>query len=441
MAAHGSAFPIAKLALNNSVPPILMASLRMGLVLIILIPFWRFRIPNKKYFLPLLAFSISMGVMVYVFMNLSLYHSSIISPIIVGSQFSPIKSLATLPMALSIVGVAIFAIFAAKLMSIIGRRAGFIFASVGSSLAALMAAYSIIIESFLLFNLGCFLLGAGVAFSHQYRFAAVETVSKDMAPKAISIILLAGIGSAFIGPNLANISKEIIPEHLYAGSYIALAILTLSSTIFLLFYKDNHKPNNFVKKDTRSYFELISQPRFLQALIASAFAYAVMSFLMTATPISMHVMEKISLSKTGLVIQLHIAAMFLPSLITGNLIKKFGHSKIMYAGVVLFSITILTSLFEQNFVNYLTALVFLGFGWNFLFISGTSLLVLTYKEDEKFKAQGFNDLIVYSIQAVASLSAGIFLNLTSWKTMNLICIIFLIIIVISTLRADFKEKK
>ena len=360
---------------------------------------------------------------------------------IIGSQFSPIRSLATLPMALSIVGVAIFAIFAAKVMSIIGRRAGFIFASVGSSLAALMAAYSIIIESFLLFNLGCFLLGAGVAFSHQYRFAAVETVNKDMAPKAISIILLAGIGSAFIGPNLANISKEIIPEHLYAGSYIALAILTLSSTIFLLFYKDNHKPNNFVKKDTRSYFELISQPRFLQALIASAFAYAVMSFLMTATPISMHVMEKISLSKTGLVIQLHIAAMFLPSLITGNLIKKFGHSKIMYAGVFLFSITILTSLFEQNFVNYLTALVFLGFGWNFLFISGTSLLVLTYKEDEKFKAQGFNDLIVYSIQAVASLSAGIFLNLTSWKTMNLICIIFLIIIFISTLRADFKEKK
>ena len=360
---------------------------------------------------------------------------------IIGSQFSPIKSLATLPMALSIVGVAIFAIFAAKVMSIIGRRAGFIFASVGSSLAALMAAYSIIIESFLLFNLGCFLLGAGVAFSHQYRFAAVETVSKDMAPKAISIILLAGIGSAFIGPNLANISKEIISEHLYAGSYIALAILTLSSTIFLLFYKDNHKSNNFVKKDTRSYFELISQPRFLQALIASAFAYAVMSFLMTATPISMHVMEKISLSKTGLVIQLHIAAMFLPSLITGNLIKKFGHSKIMYAGVFLFSITILTSLFEQNFVNYLTALVFLGFGWNFLFISGTSLLVLTYKEDEKFKAQGFNDLIVYSIQAVASLSAGIFLNLTNWKTMNLICIIFLIIIVISTLRADFKEKK
>ena len=359
---------------------------------------------------------------------------------IIGSQFSPIKSLATLPMALSIVGIAIFAFFAAKIMSIIGRRAGFILASVGSSLAALMASYSIIIESFLLFNLGCFLLGAGVAFSHQYRFAAVETVNKDMAPKAISIILLAGIGSAFIGPNLANISKEIISDHLYAGSYVALAILTLSSTIFLLFYEDNHRLSNFVEKNTRSYFELIGQPRFLQALIASSFAYAVMSFLMTATPISMHVMEKISLAKTGLVIQLHIAAMFLPSLITGNLIKKFGHSKIMYSGVLLFSITILTSLFEQNFINYLIALIFLGFGWNFLFISGTSLLVLSYKEEEKFKAQGFNDLIVYTVQAIASLSAGIFISLTSWKTMNLVCIIFLIIIIISTLRADLKQR-
>ena len=359
---------------------------------------------------------------------------------IIGSQFSPIKSLATLPMALSIVGIAIFAFFAAKIMSIIGRRAGFILASVGSSLASLMASYSIIIESFLLFNLGCFLLGAGVAFSHQYRFAAVETVNKDMAPKAISIILLAGIGSAFIGPNLANISKEIISDHLYAGSYVALAILTLSSTIFLLFYEDNHRPSNFVKKNTRSYFELIGQPRFLQALIASSFAYAVMSFLMTATPISMHVMEKISLAKTGLVIQLHIAAMFLPSLITGNLIKKFGHSKIMYSGVLLFSITILTSLFEQNFINYLIALIFLGFGWNFLFISGTSLLVLSYKEEEKFKAQGFNDLIVYTVQAIASLSAGIFISLTSWKTMNLVCIIFLIIIIVSTFRADLKQR-
>ena len=86
--AYGSAFPITKLALNDSVPPILMSSLRMGIVLIILIPYWRFKIPEKKYLPSLIAFSISMGVLVYVFMTLSLYHSSIISPVIVGSQLA-----------------------------------------------------------------------------------------------------------------------------------------------------------------------------------------------------------------------------------------------------------------------------------------------------------------------------------------------------------------
>ena len=88
MIAHGSAFPVAKLALNNSVPPILMASLRMGMVLVLLIPFWKFKLPEKKYIKSLIIFSISMGVMVYVFMNLSLFHSTIISPIILGSQLA-----------------------------------------------------------------------------------------------------------------------------------------------------------------------------------------------------------------------------------------------------------------------------------------------------------------------------------------------------------------
>ena len=85
---HGSAFPFTKLVLNESVPPILMASLRMGMVLILLIPFWRFKVPQKKYILSLIAFSISMGVMVYLFMTLALYHSTIISPVIVGSQLA-----------------------------------------------------------------------------------------------------------------------------------------------------------------------------------------------------------------------------------------------------------------------------------------------------------------------------------------------------------------
>jgi len=360
---------------------------------------------------------------------------------IIGSQISPLKSLSTLPMSISVVGIAIGAIFASKLMSITGRKIGFIVASIGNTLVSILAAYSIFIQSFSIYCVANFFLGMGMAFTHQYRFAAAESVSKDKVPRAISIILLGGIVSAFIGPSVANFSKDLFSNHMYIGSYLSLAALTFLPTIFFLFYKNTSKIELSFKYSGRSYFELVSQPRFLQAVISSAFGYAIMTFLMTGTPLSMHVIEGISLNKTSIVIQIHVACMFLPSLIAGNLVKKIGHSKMMYVGVGLYCITVVISLFDQSFLNYMLALVFLGFGWNFLFISGTSLLVLTYKEEEKYRAQGFNDFVVYSVHALGSLSAGILIVLTNWKIMNLICIPLIIVIILITLRADLLTKK
>jgi len=360
---------------------------------------------------------------------------------IIGSQISPLKSLSTLPMSISVVGIAIGAILATKIMSLIGRKAGFISASIGNSLISILAAYSIMDQNFILFCFANFFIGVGMAFTHQYRFAAAECVEKDKVPKAISIILLGGIISAFMGPGLANYAKDIIGNYLYVGSYLSLALLTIIPTIFFSFYENNLKLKTDVQYSGRGYLELISQPRFLQAIVASAFGYAIMTFLMTATPLSMHVMDNMSLGKTSTVIQFHVASMFLPSLVTGHLIKKFGHSNIMYTGVFLYSITVLASFFDQTFFNYMFALIFLGLGWNFLFISGTSLLVLTYKEEEKFKAQGFNDFIVYSVHAIGSLSAGILIVLTNWKIMNIICIPLMILIVLTTLRAEILSKK
>ena len=360
---------------------------------------------------------------------------------IIGSQISPIKSLATLPMSISVVGIAIGAIIATKAMSLIGRKYGFILASIGNSLVSILAAYSIMEQNFILFCFANFFIGVGMAFTHQYRFAAAESVEKNMAPKAISIILFGGIISAFLGPSFANYAKDLVSENLYVGSYLALALLTFIPAILFLFYENKSKIETNLKYMGRSYLELISQPRFIQAIAASAFGYAIMTFLMTATPISMHVMENMSLSKTGIVIQFHVASMFLPSLMTGYLIKKFGHSNVIYSGVFLYSITLIASIFDQNFYNYMFALIFLGLGWNFLFISGTSLLVLTYKEEEKYKAQGLNDFVVYSVHAIGSLSAGIFIALTSWKMMNIICIPFMIAIILTTLRAEKISKK
>jgi MFS family permease len=321
-------------------------------------------------------------------------------------------------------------------MSRIGRKRGFLLSAIACSFSSLVAAYSIYNENFVLYCTACFLIGNSLAFTHQYRFAAAESVEKIMIPRAISIIMLAGILSALLGPNLANYAKDMIDGHTYVGSYLALSVLTFIPVFFLFFYSNETKKTNEKKTSGRSYLELLAQPRFLQAIVAAAFAYAIMSFLMTATPISMHIMHGISLGKTGMVIQIHVIAMFLPSLLTGTLVKKYGHSKIMYCGVILFGITIMLSNFEQVFLNYVISLAFLGLGWNFLFISGTSLLVISYKENEKYKAQGLNDVLVFSTQALASLSAGFLLNLTSWETLNLICIPFLILIVLITYWAD-----
>ena len=360
---------------------------------------------------------------------------------IIGSQLTTIKSLATFPPSIYVVGIAISTIFAAKVMSIIGRRLGFVLASIGSSLACLLAAYSIFINSFIIFSFSCFLLGTGMAFIHQYRFAAAETVEKDKAPKAVSMLLLAGIVSAFIGITLANKTKDLISDHVYVGSYIALACLTIMPAIFLSFYKNSKitNKNNSTYSNVRTYKEFVSDPKFLQAMVAATFGYVVMAFLMTATPISMHYVHKLSVDKVGLVIQFHVLGMFLPSLFTGNLIKRFGFSNIMYMGVFFYALTISLSLLEPTFINYFASLIFLGIGWNFLYISGTSLLVTTYNEQEKFKAQGFNDLIVFSATAIGSLSAGILISLLSWKIVNFMCIPFLIIILFVILRADIKK--
>ena len=362
---------------------------------------------------------------------------------IVGLKISPIASLATLPTSLSIVGTAVFSFFAAKIMGKIGRKKGFMLSSIYSSLAALLGAFSIYSENFILFCISCFVIGTGIAFTHQYRFAAAETVEKNDSSRAISILLLATILSALIGPNVANFTKNIISEHLYTGSYISLAVLLIIPVFLLAFYRTDNNPKTIknTNSNQRSYLELLQNPIILQAIVTAAFAYSMMSFIMTATPISMYKIHGFSLGSTSIVIQLHIIGMFLPSLITGSLIKKYGHSVIIYSGSLIYLICISLSFFDQTFINYLIALILLGIGWNFLFIGGTSLLVLCYKDNEKFKVQGFNDVIVFSIQSIASLIAGYSILKFSWNQINTICIPLILLIIIVSIRAEIYKKK
>jgi predicted MFS family arabinose efflux permease len=258
-----------------------------------------------------------------------------------------------------------------------------------------------------------------------------KSVSIEIATQAISAIALFGIAGAFLGPNIVNYAQNWIPQHAFVGSYLALAILVLIPAIILLWMQA--PPLQSTTKDYtkgRTISQLAQQPNFILAVLAATLSYALMVFLMTATPLSMHVMNNHSMDDTSIVIQWHIVGIFLPSLFVGKWITKYGHRKIMLLGILSIAICIGVSQVNQSVTGYWISLVSLGLGWNFLFVSSTSLLITTHKEAEKFRAQGFNELMVFGIQAIASLSAGWLLSMSGWKSINLMGIPFLVLLLL-----------
>jgi MFS family permease len=165
----------------------------------------------------------------------------------------------------------------------------------------------------------------------------------------------------------------------------------------------------------RSFSQILSHPGVLLAMGSAAVGFAVMSFIMTATPISMHELSHYSLEETKWVIQSHIMAMFIPSLFSGWLVRKLGFTTMMWAGVGIYCICLLIAYWDQTLIHYWGALILLGLGWNLLFVAGTALLPQMYKGNEAHRVQGLNDLMVFSAQAIASLGSGVLLLLLGWQ--------------------------
>ena len=351
---------------------------------------------------------------------------------IIGAGMTNINYLATLPTALMIVGTAVGSLFASKIMKMKGRKFGFSLASIINSFFSLICAYAVLINSFNLFCIGNLAIGLSVAFAQQYRFAATESVETSNIPKAISLILLLGIVASLLGANIVSVTKDFYITT-YVGSYIAMSLLTIIPFFFFLFYQNEDKVDQKEIKSQKTIFQLLSNKNIQLSILSAGVGYTTMSTLMTATPISMKMMHGFSLFSTGIVLQLHVIGMFLPSLITGDLINKFGHKKMIYAGIIIMLSTIATHFVFETYYGYMIGLILLGVGWNFLFISGTSLLVVSYNKEDKFLAQGLNDFVVFSSQSIGALSAGILLFSTSWKTLNLICLPLLILLLLFSL--------
>jgi MFS family permease len=326
---------------------------------------------------------------------------------IVGVQLAPAAWLATLPVSLMVVGTALATIPAASIMRRVGRRAGFAGAAVGGALGALLGGAALVQESFVLFCAAALLMGAQVAFSQQYRFAAAESSAPHLAGRAISIVLVGAMGGALLGPEIAVRAAMPFAGVPWLGGFLAIAALGLLAAALLGLLVEPSPSGTAVQATvTRSLAALLRQRTFAIAVLAGVVGQGTMTFIMTATPVSMHVVDGHAMTETSAVIRAHVLAMYVPSLVSAALIGWLGVVRLMTVGLLALGATLVVALQGHAVLHYWWALVLLGVGWNFLFVGGTGLLIESYLPSERFKAQAFNDFAVFGVSALASLLAG-----------------------------------
>ena len=342
-----------------------------------------------------------------------------------GYVLAPDAALATLPVALNVVGLGLCTYPASSIMRRVGRRIGFVVASAVGGLSAIAAALSIMSGSFAGLCIACAVLGANQAFVHQYRFAAAENVPSSRVSQAISLLLFVSLVSALAGPELGRHGREWVDGAPYAGAFLGLAAIHFLAALLLTGYRDVDVAQKTSDGPERPLGRILSQPPYLISVAAAAFAYAVMTMMMTAAPISMHAVHGYGLDVTAWAIEGHVLAMFMPSLITGTLVVRLGEHVVMTVGVAILAASVTVAWLGEGAVHYMAALILLGVGWNFLFTAGSTLITTTYSHAERFKAQGLNDLIVFGTMALLTLAAGALLELVGWRGLLLCTLPFL----------------
>lgn len=339
---------------------------------------------------------------------------------LVGRQLSHEPALATLPVSVYNLGLALGTLPAAAIMRRFGRRAGYLVGATLGVLSGLVAAGAIAFGLFAFFCVGTLVAGLYASYVQTYRFAAADgRVSAERA-RAISWVMVGGLLAAVIGPQLVILTREAAPGVPYAGSFLsqaALALLALPALALL------HAPRPAAAqasaKGGRSVGQLLASPPYLLAVATGTVSYGLMAFVMTAAPMAM-VGHGHSVDHAAHGIQWHVLAMFAPSLVTGRLIARFGKERIAAAGLVVIGVSGGVALAGWDVAHFYVSLVLLGLGWNLGFIGATAMVAAAHTEAERGRAQGLNDFIVFGTVAAGSFFSGALLQASGWHTINLL---------------------
>ena len=344
---------------------------------------------------------------------------------LVGQMLATDKSLATLPVSTVVIATALTTIPASLLMKRVGRRAGFMLGNMIGLAGVALSVYAIWAQAFWMFVVATFIMGINGGFAQYLRFAAADVASPDFRSKAISLVTSGGIAAAVLGPLLVRQTNGLMPVP-FMGAYIALFGIGLLALILISFLSIPKPTNEEMRSSGRPLPQITRAPAFIVAAMTATVGYAVMSLIMTATPIAMAGCG-FGVSDSASVIQWHVMAMFVPSLFTGSLIHRFGVLKVIFTGLMLLFACVGLAVNGVDIFHFSAALFALGLGWNFTFVGASTLLTETYQPSERAKVQAANDFMVFGTVAAASLSSGVLLHTYDWNTVNFFALPFLAI--------------
>jgi MFS family permease len=357
---------------------------------------------------------------------------------IVGEHLSGQPALAGLPSASYLLGSALAAYPAARLMERFGRRAGLSLGFVMGITGALVCGFAVLGSSFGGFLLGMTAMGVTRGFTDLGRYAAAEMHPATQRARAISLVVLGGTVGAILGPALVapmgRLAVNFDADALAGPWFAAAGLFVLGLALIGLFLRPD--PSDLARQfaaeelaglgapaaPARPWRDILAQSSTRVAIAAMIIGQLVMVMLMTIT--SLHMTHHgHPLGDVSIVIMAHTLGMFGLSVVTGRLADNFGRAPVIVAGgALLIAACVLAPLSQRTDVLAL-ALFLLGLGWNFCAVAGAALLTDSLSLAERGRLQGTNDLAVGLVSALGSLQSGALFAVIGYANLSWISLV------------------
>ncbi|WP_144553108.1 MFS transporter [Peribacillus simplex] len=354
---------------------------------------------------------------------------------LLAQQMLGTDAFAGLPSGLFTLGSAGAALIVGRLSQRYGRRTGLTAGFMIGGLGAIGVITAAIINSVFLLFASLLIYGAGTATNLQARYAGTDLANNKQRATAISITMVFTTFGAVAGPNLVNVMGGVatsigIPS--LAGPFIlsAAAFILAGLVLFVMLRPDplviartieaSNQESKRIEhsKDTE---QIANKRGIIVGATIMVLTQIVMVAIMTMTPVHMgH--HGHNLSEIGLVIGFHVGAMYLPSLVTGVLVDKFGRTAMAIAsGSTLLLAGLVSAIAPgDSMILLVIALSLLGLGWNFGLISGTALIVDSTETSTRAKTQGKVDVLIALSGASGGALSGMIVAGSSYTTLSFI---------------------